>query len=66
MCHAEQFQFYPRPQATVRLQMNNYVRTYTVPHTENISIEVRLDPNVGFDESLKVITDALTGAGVRL
>ncbi|MFB1502213.1 MAG: hypothetical protein AADX95_29310 [Thiocapsa sp. N5-Cardenillas] len=46
--------------------MNNYVRTYTVPHTENISIEVRLDPNVGFDESLKVITDALTGAGVRL
>lgn len=65
MCHAEQFRYCPRPQATVRLQMNQYVRTYTIPHTDNIEIEVHLDPNAGFEESLKVIRDALTGAGVR-
>ena len=67
MCSVEHIRRHTAPQkdAVVTVRMGHAYRTYTLPHDTPVRIVINLDEDQDFDECIRIIRDALTGAGVR-
>lgn len=49
--------------AVVTIHMGRARRTYTLPHDTPVRIVINLDEDQDFDECVRIIKDALSGAG---
>lgn len=67
MCSVEHIRRHtPRSKgAVVTIHMGHARRTYTLPHDTPVRIVINLDEDQDFDECIRIIRDALAGAGVR-
>ena len=67
MCSVEHIRRHASPSkdAVVTMCMGHARRTYTLPHDTPVRIVIDLDEDQDFDECVRIIKDALSGAGVR-